>query len=105
MTPDRETTADTDPSDTPLPTPPIEVTDPHAALAPMPRGPDPDPLSELATIDDSGSGGEPDSPRLARQPGSKPGFGPDEFTPPQLEGNPELGIDPREAVIRAGDGK
>jgi hypothetical protein len=59
--------------------------------------PDPDPISELATIDDSGAGGAPDRPQLANQPGHKPGFGPDEFTRPKLEGNPELGIDPHDA--------
>jgi hypothetical protein len=66
---------------------------------------DPDPISELATIDDSGAGGPPDRPHLANQPGDKPGFGPDEFTAPKLEGNPDVGIDPREAAIRARDGK
>lgn len=68
------------------------------------KRPDPDPISELATIDDSGAGGAPDRPHLANQPGSKPGFGPDPHAE-KLEGNPELGIDPREAVKRAGDAK
>ena len=72
--------------------------DPHGGQEEMPRNrPDPDPLSELATIDDRGDGAIVDRPHLADQPGPKPGFGPDEFTRPQLEGNPELGIDPREA--------
>lgn len=78
--------------------------DPHGGRNAMPRtSPDPDPLSELATIDDSGEGGATDQPRLADQPGDKPGFGPDEFASPKLEGNPELGIDPREAIKRTGD--
>ena len=40
----------------------------------------------------------------ADKAGPKPSFGP---TPnaDKLEGNPDLGIDPREAVKRAGDGK
>jgi hypothetical protein len=80
--------------------------DPHGGRNITSRtSPDPDPISELATIDESGESGATDRPHLANQPGDKPGFGPDEFTPPQLEGNPDLGIDPREAVLRAGDGK
>jgi hypothetical protein len=57
--------------------------------------PDPDPISELATIDTDSQDNDPDRPRLARQPGPKPGFGPDPNSE-KLEGNPELGIDPRE---------
>lgn len=67
--------------------------------------PDPDPIAELATIDDSGEGGAPDRPHLARQPGPKPGFGPDEFASPKLEGNAELGIDPHRTDATAGNGR
>lgn len=73
--------------------------DPHGGRNVTTRtSPDPDPISELATIDDGSQDNRPDKPHLADQPGSKPGFGPGESTPPQLEGNPELGIDPREAA-------
>lgn len=73
--------------------------DPHGGRNLTSRtSPDSDPLSELATIDDSGEGGAADKPHLADQPGAKPGFGPDELSRPQLEGNPELGIDPRAAA-------
>jgi hypothetical protein len=72
--------------------------DPHGGQEATPnKRPDPDPISELATFDPNSQDNNPDRPQLASQPGPKPGFGPDEFTPPQLEGNPELGIDPREA--------
>lgn len=73
--------------------------DPHGGQQVMPRTrPDPDPIAELVTINDTGKGGAADRPHLAVQPGPKPGFGPDESTPPQVEGNPELGIAPREAA-------
>ena len=75
--------------------------DPHGGQQARPLRPDPDPISELATIDDSGNGGAADRPELARQPGSKPGFGPDEFTGARIEGNPDLGIDPRDAALRS----
>ena len=58
--------------------------------------PDPDPISELATIDGNSQDNDPDRPHLAHQPGPKPGFGPDPNAE-KLVGNPELGIDPREA--------
>jgi len=64
----------------------------------------PDPIEELATINPSNQDNNPDRPNLASQPGPKPGFGPNPNAE-KLEGNPELGIDPREAVKRAGDGK
>ena len=81
--------------------------DPHGGRNITTRAsPDPDPISELATIDDSGEGGAiADRPHLSDQPGDKPGFGPNEFTPAKLEGNPELGIDPGDAARITGDGK
>lgn len=76
--------------------------DPHGGHVRQAGGrPDPDPIEELATIDDSSPDNRPDTPHLAQQPGHKPGFGPDEFSSPMLEGNPELGIDPREAAGRS----
>lgn len=57
---------------------------------------DPDPIEELATIDDHRQDNDPDRPHLAQQPGPQPGFGPDEFSAPMIKGDPELGIDPRE---------
>jgi hypothetical protein len=72
--------------------------DPHGGRNISSRNsPDPDPISELATIDDSGDGGGADRPHLANQPGPKPGFGPNPNVE-KLVGNPELGIDPREAA-------
>ena len=53
-------------------------------------------IEELATIDGNSLDNRPDTPHLARQPGPKPGFGPDPNAE-RLVGNPELGIDPREA--------
>ena len=70
--------------------------DPHGGQPRMPRRPDPDPIEELATIDGNSLDNRPDTPHLARQPGPKPGFGPDPNAE-RLVGNPELGIDPREA--------
>jgi hypothetical protein len=79
--------------------PPTGDAEPHdAAGTTSSRGPDPDPISELATIDGKSQDNDPDRPHLANQPGDKPGFGPDEFTAPLLEGNPELGIDPRDTL-------
>ena len=80
--------------------------DHHGGRNTMSRtSPDPNPIAELATIDGNSQDNEPDRPHLASQPGDKPGFGPDEFTAPKLEGNSDVGIDPREAAIRARDGK
>jgi hypothetical protein len=80
--------------------------DPHGGQERMPRSrPDPDPLSELATIDGSSQDNDPDRPHLALQRGAKPGFGPDELTPSQFEGSPDLGIDPREAASLTGNGR
>lgn len=79
--------------------------DPHGGQEAVPRTrPDADPIEELATIDAGNQDNDPDRPHLASQPGPKPGFGPNPNSA-KLEGNPELGIDPREVVIRAGDGK
>lgn len=79
--------------------------DPHGGQEAIPHNrPDPDPIEELATIDADSQDNNPDRPNLASQPGPKPGFGPNPNAE-KLEGNPELGIDPREAVKRAGDGK
>lgn len=73
--------------------------DPHGGDDRAPVGrPDPDSISELATIDGDSQDNDPDRPQLADQPGPQPGFGPDELTPPKIEGNPELGIDPREIL-------
>lgn len=77
--------------------------DPHGEMENLSRRyPDPDPLEEMATIDDAG-GRQP--PRLASQMGPKPGFGPDEFTPPLLEGDSDLGLDPRAVASVTGDGR
>jgi len=70
--------------------------DPHGGQQRTSRGPDPDPIEELATIDGNSLDNRPDRPHLARQPGPQPGFGPNPNAE-RLEGNPELGIDPREA--------
>jgi len=70
--------------------------DPHGGQQRMRRGPDPDPIEELATIDTDSPDNNPARPHLASQPGRKPGFGPDPKAE-RLVGNPELGIDPREA--------
>lgn len=79
--------------------------DPHGGHEGSPDNrPDPDPISELATIDSDSQDNDPDRPHLANQPGPKPGFGPNPHAE-KLGGNPELGIDPREAAVRAGDGK
>lgn len=77
-----------------------EGANPGRAVASRTR-PDPDPIDELATIDDSGAGGAPDRPRLAVQPGRKPGFGPNESAGARVEGNPDLGIDPRDTNGRS----
>jgi hypothetical protein len=72
--------------------------DPHGGLEAIPRNrPDADPIEELATIDSDSHDNNPDRPHLANQPGSKPGFGPNPNAE-KLVGNPELGIDPREAA-------
>jgi hypothetical protein len=67
-------------------------------------GPDTDMRRTGGTPDDPHSGRQrtgrdnnPDRPHLARQPGPKPGFGPDPNAE-RLVGNPELGIDPRDAA-------
>lgn len=79
--------------------------DPHGGQEATPRNrPDPDPIEELATIDTENQDNNPDRPHLANQPGPKPGFGPNPDVE-KLEGNPGLGIDPREAAKRAGDRK
>jgi hypothetical protein len=70
--------------------------DPHGEQQATTGRPDPDPLEELATIDTNSPDNDPDRPHLARQPGPKPGFGPNPNAE-RLVGNPELGIDPREA--------
>lgn len=70
--------------------------DPHGGRQPMRRGPDPDPIEEMATIDSDSSDNNPARPHLAHQPGPKPGFGPNPNAE-RLVGHPELGIDPREA--------
>ena len=80
------------------------VADPHGGWERMVRGgPDPDPIAEMATIGDAAVAGNSDRPRLAAQPGGTPGFGPDEFSRARHEGDPTLGIDPREAASRAGN--
>ena len=80
--------------------------DPHGGTELVPRTrPDPDPITELATIDTASQDNTPDRPTLAHQPGAKPGFGPGEFTAAELEGNPDLGIDPREAASITGNGR
>jgi hypothetical protein len=64
----------------------------------VPSGrPNPDPIEELATIGGDSQDNWPDRPHLANQPGPKPGFGPNP-TAEKLVGNPDLGIDPREAA-------
>lgn len=74
------------------------VNDPHGGQEAIPRNrPDADPIEELATIDSDSQDNRPDRPRLANQPGPKPGFGPNP-TAEKLVGNPELGIDPRETA-------
>ena len=74
------------------------ASDPHGGQEAIPRGrPNPDPIEELATIDGDSQDNWPDRPQLANQPGPKPGFGPNP-TAEKLVGNPELGIDPREAA-------
>ncbi len=80
--------------------------DPHGGAEIMSRSrPDPDPISELATIDTASQDNGPDRPTLAHQPGVKSGFGPGEFTAAELEGNPDLGIDPREFASITGNGR
>lgn len=71
--------------------------DPHGGHRTARSRPDPDPIEELATVDTDSPDNRPDRPHLADQPGSKPGFGPDPHAE-RLVGNPELGIDPREAA-------
>lgn len=79
------------------------VQDPHGEPEhQLRRYPDPEPVPEKATFDGAG---RKDPPRLATQMGPNPGFGPDEFTPPKIEGNPDLGIDPRQAAAATGDGR
>jgi hypothetical protein len=71
--------------------------DPHGGRQRTGRGPDPDPIEELATIDGNSQDNNPDRPHLARQPGPQPGFGPNPNAE-RLVGNPELGIDPHDAA-------
>ena len=58
----------------------------------------PDPVEELATIDDKSPDNKPDRPHLSVTDGPQPGFGPDGTKQPKLAGDPTLGIDPREAA-------
>lgn len=79
--------------------------DPHGGQEAAPGRPDPDPIAELATIDDRSQDNDPDRPHLARQLGPQPGFGPDEMSSPEFDGDPELGIDPRDAAAQTGRGR
>ena len=74
------------------------------ARADVHRRRDPDPIEELATIDDTSQDNNPDRPHLSIANGPQPGFGPDGTGEPEFTGNPELGIDPREAAARLGNG-
>ena len=65
---------------------------------------DPDPIEELATIDDTSQDNNPDRPHLSIADVPQPGFGPDGTKQPKFSGDPELGIDPREAAARLGNG-
>lgn len=65
---------------------------------------DPDPIEELATIDDKGQDNRPDRPHLSVADVPQPGFGPDGMKPAAFSGDPTLGVDPREAAARLGDG-
>jgi hypothetical protein len=64
----------------------------------------PDPIEELATIDEKSPDNNPDRPHLSVPDGPQPGFGPDGTKQPKFSGDPTLGIDPREAAARLGDG-
>ncbi len=72
--------------------------DPHGGyetLTGTMRGPDPDPIGEMPTVDDRTQDDRRGPPHLAGGGDvPRPGFGPTELTPPQIEGDPELGIDP-----------
>lgn len=65
---------------------------------------DPDPVQEMATIDDRSQDNDPARPQLSAAEVPEPGFGPDGNKQPRLTGDPELGIDPREAAARLGNG-
>jgi len=84
--------------DTPMPVP-----DSKSGLSTSCRR-DPDPVQEMATIDDKSQDNVPARPHLSAPEVPEPGFGPDGTKEPTLTGNPELGIDPREAAARLGNG-
>ena len=65
---------------------------------------DPDPIEELATIDDRSQDNNPDRPHLSVTDGPQPGYGPDGTGQPEFSGDPALGIDPRDAAARQGNG-
>ena len=64
---------------------------------------DPDPIEELATIDDRSQDNRPDRPHLSVTDGPQPGFGPDGTKEPEFTGDPALGIDPRQAAVHQDD--
>ena len=64
----------------------------------------PDPIEELATIDDKSPDNKPDRPHLSVPDGPQSGFGPDGTDQAKFSGDPTLGIDPREAAARLGNG-
>ena len=66
---------------------------------------DPDPIEELATIDDKSQDNDPDRTHLSVENVPLPGFGPDGTGQPKFSGDPALGIDPREAAARLGNGE
>jgi len=74
------------------------------SATPGARRRDPDPIEELATIDETIPDNNPDRPHLSVADVPQLGFGPDGTRQPKFSGDPTLGIDPREAAARLGGG-